>query len=110
MHRLEHNMIAEHPPPASFDHVSGIKDDHSCCGDEQHIAAERELSALVKAARILFGDAEADRVAEDWIEFAENWGLPLVDGHPQWRRLTAAAIQRLAERRCPRRELRHKEE
>jgi hypothetical protein len=96
-------MTAQRPLPAPFDRARGIKEAHSCCECEQHIAiAKRELGALAIAVRDLFGDAEAGRVVEDWIGLAEDRNVLLADGYPEWRRLTATAIKHLAERRCPR--------
>jgi hypothetical protein len=103
-------MTAQDPMPASFDCVPGLKG-VCCCECESHIAAaKRELGALVTAVGRIFGDAEADRAAEDWIKLAEDRNIPLVNGYPEWRRLTAAAIEQLAERRDPRQNQQQREE
>jgi hypothetical protein len=96
-------MIPQRLLPAPLDPALGSKEVHSCCKCEQHIAvAERELGALVTAVRNLFGDAEANRVAEDWIGLAEDPNAVLAGGFPVWRGLRTAAIEQLAERWCPR--------
>jgi hypothetical protein len=62
-------------------------------------AAERELGAFLMAVRTLFGNGEASRAAEDWIELVEQTEAPCVDGFPNWRCITIAAANRLATRR-----------
>jgi hypothetical protein len=95
--------------PAPLDPALGSREVHSCRQCEQHIAiAERELCALVTAVRGLFGDAEANRVAEDWIGLAEDPNAVLAAGFPVWRGLRTAAIEQLAERWCPR-QLQHRQ-
>ena len=95
-------MFAQRPLPESFDLMPDFKQVR-CCGCERHIvAAEQELSALVTAASVLYGDEEAHRVAEDWIGLAGDRNAPLAVGCPALRRLTAAAIQQLAQRRVQR--------
>lgn len=95
-------MFAQRPLPESFDRLPGFK--RVRCSDcERHIvAAEEELSALVTAGGVLYGDEEAHRVAKDWIGLAEDRNVPLAIGCPALRRLTAAAIQLLAQRRVQR--------
>lgn len=110
LHGLEHNMTAQDPLPASLDCVPGLKE-VCCCACERHIAAaERELGALVTAVGNIFGYAEADRAAEDWIKLAEDRNLPLVNGYPEWRRLTTATMEQLAARRAPRQNQQQREE
>jgi hypothetical protein len=103
-------MTAQDPLPASFDCVPGLKEVY-CCECEWHLAAaQRELDALVATLRNAFGNAEADRTAEDWLKLSEERNLPLINGYPEWRRLTAAAIEQLAERRDPRQNQQQREE
>jgi hypothetical protein len=88
---------------APLDLALGSQEVHSCRECERHIAvAERELGALVTAVRDLFGDAEANRVAEDWIGLAEDPNTVLAGGFPIWRGLRTTTIEQLAERWCPR--------
>jgi hypothetical protein len=59
--------------------------------------AERELSAFFNAVTQLFGSAQAELSAKDWLQ-----ELIVVDGLPassrEWRLITAKASTRLASR------------
>ena len=59
--------------------------------------AERELSAFFRAVTELFGSAQAELSAEDWLH-----ELTVIDSPPastgDWRRITAKASSRLARR------------
>jgi hypothetical protein len=92
-------MITAHALQAAMDTYPSPQEFHryeKC--HEQLAAAERELGAFVTAVRTLFGDAEAPRAAEDWIELAEHTATPSAGRHPNWRRITIAAASRLAAR------------
>jgi CheY-like chemotaxis protein len=54
------------------------------------------MGAFVAAVGRRSGPAVAVRAAEHWIELAEIINLPLVDGRPNWRKLTIMASSRLA--------------
>ncbi len=59
--------------------------------------AERELSAFVNAITQLFGSAQAELAAEDWLqELIEIDGLPA--STREWRFITAKVSTRLARR------------
>ena len=63
---------------------------------KQVAEAEKEMSAFVIAVGRMWGPVVATRAAEYWIELAESVSPPLVDGHPDWRKLTIMASSRLA--------------
>jgi hypothetical protein len=69
-----------------------------CCKDcEVHlIAAERELSAFVKAIDLLFGKVESLRAAEYWLTLADSAEIPMTDRCPNWRGITVQAADRFA--------------
>ena len=93
-------MILLHPIKTSFEERLRPKPTHR--GEEcrrQIVAAEREMGAFLIAVRTLFGNEEASRAAEDWIELAEQTEAPFVVGFPNWRCTTIAAADRLASRR-----------
>jgi hypothetical protein len=70
---------------------------HHCQQCRQQIAdAEREMGAFVAAVGRHSGPVAAVRAAEHWIELLESIGPPLVDGRPNWRKLTIMASSRLA--------------
>jgi hypothetical protein len=71
--------------------------DGPCEGCRQQIAdAEREVGAFVAAVRQHSGPVAAVRAAEHWIELVESISPVLVDGRPNWRKLTIIASSRLA--------------
>ena len=70
-------------------------DDRQVC-ERQLDEARREMGAFVMAVRRLYGETEAARAAEYWIEFAEGEKTPLIDGYPNWRHITIAAAGQLA--------------
>lgn len=69
-----------------------------CCKayEVQRIAAERELSAFVKAVEVLYGRVESLRATEYWLALAEGADVPLVDGYPVWRDITIQAANLFA--------------
>lgn len=83
---------------------TALRPDDAGYGDEcerQFAAAQREMGAFVTAVGELFGRLEAARAAECWIELAESMEAPLVDGYPNWRRITITAVSQLAKRSPP---------
>jgi hypothetical protein len=93
-------VISLHPIETSFEVDPLPEAIHGSVGcHRQIVAAEREMGAFLMAVRSLFGDAEASRAAEDWIELAEQIEAPLVEGIPNWQWITTAAASRLASRR-----------
>jgi CheY-like chemotaxis protein len=54
------------------------------------------MGAFVAAVGRHWGPAAAVRAADYWIELAESTSPPLVDGRPNWRKLTIMASSRLA--------------
>jgi hypothetical protein len=72
-------------------HVASCKE----CG-RHFIAAEREMSAFVKALDLLFGRVESLRAEAYWLALAESADVPLVDGYPAWRNITILAADRFA--------------
>jgi hypothetical protein len=71
---------------------------HGPCEEcRQQIAdAEREMGAFVAAVARHSGPVAAVRAAEHWLELAESMNPTLVDGRPDWRKLTIMAASRLA--------------
>jgi hypothetical protein len=67
--------------------------------ERQFAAAQREMGAFVKAVVMLFGEAEAWRAAEHWLELSNSMEGP-AGGYPSWRDITIAAASEVAERRC----------
>ncbi|HWT65316.1 MAG TPA: hypothetical protein VN151_04325 [Terracidiphilus sp.] len=61
--------------------------------------AEHELSAFHHAVAELYGSAEADRAAADWIEAFQSTPRS-ADAPLQWRRIAQSASSRLASRRA----------
>lgn len=60
------------------------------------MAAERELSAFIRAVTQLYGSEKAKLSAEDWLE--ELAASPLPSASPNWRPVTIAASATLANR------------
>ena len=60
--------------------------------------AEHELSAFHHAVAELYGSAEADRAAADWLEAFQS--SPRDAGPHSWRRIAQTASSRLASRRA----------
>jgi hypothetical protein len=81
------NPLARYRPSKNSDHP---------CSDLT-MMAERELSAFFNAVTQLFGSAQAELSAKDWLQ-----ELIVVDGLPassrEWRLITAKASTRLASR------------
>jgi hypothetical protein len=73
-----------------------LKNSNPGCADLVAMA-EQELSAFFNAVTQLFGSAQADLSAEDWLhELIETDGLP--SSIREWRLFTAKASTRLARR------------
>ena len=60
--------------------------------------AERELAAFAKAVRVLFGSKQARLSTAEWIDELESLNWPARPGVSDFRRITAAASARLADR------------
>ena len=90
-------MIAPYPQP-TFVCAILSPEDARCCEscEEQILAAKRELSAFAMAVRRRFGARTAAFAESRWIECAENDTVPLVDGYPNWRRISIAVAYQLA--------------
>jgi hypothetical protein len=58
--------------------------------------AEHELAAFHRAVAELYGSAEAERAAADWLEAFQS--TPRAESFP-WRRVSQTAASRLASRR-----------
>lgn len=65
--------------------------------DTMAMLAERELHAFATAVERSFGNEEAVRAAEDWIEEALA-SRDLLESAHAWRQITCTAASRLADR------------
>jgi hypothetical protein len=93
-------MGSPQPAETSLPMALGLQDsdDRERC-ERQFANAKRELGAFAMAVRMLYGEAEAARATEHWIELAESPKTPLIDGYPNWRHVTIAAASELANAR-----------
>jgi hypothetical protein len=71
--------------------------DNSTYADEIHLA-ERELASFIGAVTELFGPAQAQLSADDWLGESEVMDSPPRSTSRDWRAVTVAAVARLASR------------
>jgi hypothetical protein len=90
-------MSSTQPEQTSLPTAIGLQgaDDWQAC-EWQFAHAKREMGAFITAVRRIYGEVEAARAAEYWIEFAESEKTPLIDGYPNWRHITIEAAGQLA--------------
>jgi len=77
---------------------TGQREDVALCDTNLIILAERELMAFAGAVREIFGSELARVSAEEWIDELESLDWPARPGASDFRRITTAALARLAHR------------
>jgi len=66
--------------------------------EEQTRLGQRELSSFIVAVTKLYGPAQAEFAAEDWLDESELMDSPPRSENRNWRAVTIAASARLANR------------
>lgn len=66
--------------------------------EEETLSAERELSSFIAAVTKLYGAKHARLSAEDWLEESDLVDSPSRSKERDWRAVTIAAANRLANR------------